>query len=100
MAFKVEIEINEIDNPNYIFGDEISTAKFQYGLAVVYKMSDRLGLRVFAEQNLTFSDELDNAINGKRDDFYYNFGFGIKYYLSGKSKRQNEEGLELIEDKQ
>ncbi|MFT5863959.1 MAG: curli production assembly/transport component CsgG [Flavobacteriales bacterium] len=84
----------------YIFGDEISTAKFQYGLAVVYKMSDRLGLRVFAEQNLTFSDELDNAINGKRDDFYYNFGFGIKYYLSGKSKRKNEEGLELIEDKQ
>ena len=81
----------------YLFGEEVSTAKIQYGLGVVYKLSDKLGLRVFGEQNVTFSDEVDFTINGKRDDFYYNFGFGLKYYFGGNSKKQNQDGLELTE---
>lgn len=55
--------------------------KFQYGLGIDYYISEKTGVFVFAEQNISFSDELDKVINGKRNDFYYNFGIGLKFYF-------------------
>lgn len=55
--------------------------KIQYGLGVHYSFTTNLALFGFAEQNITFKDDLDNLKYGKRNDFYFNFGFGLKYYF-------------------
>ena len=56
--------------------------KMQYGAGLKYYLSRRLGLKLFAEHNISFSDRLDMTVNGKRNDFYYNFGLGLDYYFN------------------
>lgn len=67
------------------FGD--SFLKIQYGVGLQYKINPRLGIKVFAEQNLANTDELDLEINGTRNDFYYNFGVGLNYNFNFNLKR-------------
>lgn len=59
--------------------------KVQFGVGMVYQVSDRIGLKIFAENNLTFTDKLDGIVAGKWNDFYYNLGIGVNYYF-GRSK--------------
>ena len=56
--------------------------KAQYGGGLQWSLSKNFGLNLFAEHNMVFSDELDNRVNGKRDDFYFNFGLGLNFYFS------------------
>lgn len=56
--------------------------KIQYGLGVEYLVSPVLGINIFAENNIVFSDKIDKLVNGKRDDFYYRFGVGLNIYLA------------------
>ena len=73
----------------YLFGaNDISAPKVQYGGGVLYKVSDRVALKLFAEQNFTFVDDIDLAINGKRDDFYFNFGLGLRYSIFRDKKEE------------
>lgn len=74
----------------YIFGgigfgtnktSDYTHFKFQYGLGLEYLLTDKWSFRLFAEHNLTFSDEVDYTIAGKRDDYYYRFGAGFTYYF-------------------
>jgi len=84
----------EVEEP--IFEDAIPSDgplfKIQFGAGVQYKVSPRISLKLFAEQNIVLSDRLDNFENGRRDDFYYNFGFGLNYFFnwntSGGTKTQ------------
>lgn len=55
--------------------------KFQYGLGVEYFLSNKIGIKLFGEHNLVFSDNVDNVIQGKRNDYYYNLGLGLNYYF-------------------
>lgn len=71
--------------------------KAQYGLAFEYFASERWGIRGFAEHNVAFSDELDKVVSGKRDDFYVNFGIGIKYYFNLGGNKKSEEPIETPE---
>jgi len=56
--------------------------KFQYGVGLEYLVSDKLGINLFAEHNVVFSDEIDGIVSGRRDDFYYRFGLGLNFYLA------------------
>lgn len=67
--------------------------KIQTGIGVKYHLSPRVALKAFAEHNLLFSDELDQLINGKRDDFYLNFGFGVNYNFNLKRKNRDVEEI-------
>ncbi len=58
--------------------------KVQYGAGLEYMASDHLGIKLYGEHNLTFSDNVDYLKRGVRDDFYYRFGFGLTYYFSSK----------------
>lgn len=72
------------------FFDEIN-AKVQYGLGLEYLITSNIGINAFAEQNIVFSDEIDNIVAGDRDDYFYRFGVGLNIYLSPpKSKRKAE----------
>lgn len=71
-------------NSNPVVNSPSSFFKVQYGGGVQWSISKKIGLNLFAEHNMLFSDQLDNKINGKRDDFYFNFGVGLNYYFSKK----------------
>ncbi|OAB75819.1 CsgG/HfaB family protein [Cochleicola gelatinilyticus] len=60
--------------------------KAQYGGGVEYFLSPRIGLKIFAEHNIDFNDELDRLVAGRRDDFYFNFGAGFNYYFNLSKK--------------
>ena len=62
--------------------------KLQYGLGVEYLVFQNLGIKAFGEQNIMLDDELDNVVNGKRNDYYFNFGIGINYYLGKSTKKR------------
>lgn len=104
MSAQVNLEVNILPYDNlapYIYGGggvifdirnsndskptKITAPKVQLGAGLNYRASDKIDIRLFAESNFTFSDELDGIISGKRDDFYYNFGLGLKYKFGGRS---------------
>lgn len=55
--------------------------KAQYGFGLEYLPADFLGLRIYGEQNITFTDDLDGLVHGKRDDYFWRFGLGINFYF-------------------
>jgi curli production assembly/transport component CsgG len=61
-------------------------AKVQYGAGLEYMASDNVGIKLFGEHNLNFSDNIDYIKRGVRDDYYYRFGLGVTFYLSNKNK--------------
>jgi len=73
--------IFEIHSPDGAQTKKVTAPKAQLGAGLNINISDRLDFRVFGESNFTFSDQLDDVKSGKRDDFYYTFGAGLKYKL-------------------
>jgi len=65
---------------------ENTYGKIQYGLGLEYLASDKIGIKLFAEQNINFSDNVDYIKAGTRDDYYYKFGLGLTYYFGKKKK--------------
>lgn len=61
--------------------------KFQYGLGLEYMATNTLGVKIYAEQNINFSDNIDYLIHGVRDDYYYRFGLGLTYYFRKSQKK-------------
>jgi len=95
--------IFDIRNIDQTKPTKITAPKVQVGAGLNYELSKQFDVRLFAESNFTFSDELDGAVSGKRDDFYYNFGLGLKYKLGGKkvekkTEAEEPESIELIEE--
>jgi len=72
-----------------IFTVDITNAlvKFQFGLGVEYLVSNNIGIKLFGEQNVLLSDELDGFVNGKRDDFFWRVGVGLNFYIGKPYKR-------------
>lgn len=80
VAFNLENDLpNDIGSTHF---------KLQYGIGAEYLLSDKFGLKIFGEHNIGLDDELDNLVNGNRNDHYFNLGIGINYYL-GKSIIKN-----------
>ncbi|MBF4484009.1 CsgG/HfaB family protein [Flavobacterium sp. CSZ] len=65
---------------------ENAYGKIQYGLGLEYLISDKIGIKLFGEQNINFSDNVDYIKAGTRDDYYYKFGLGLTYYFTKKKK--------------
>lgn len=65
---------------------ENAYGKIQYGLGLEYLISDKIGIKLFGEQNINFSDNVDYIKAGTRDDYYYKFGLGLTYYFGKKKK--------------
>ena len=65
--------------------ESASSLKLQVGAGLDFNISKRMSLQLFAENHFTFNDRIDGYTNGKRDDYFYNFGVGLKYKV-GKNK--------------
>lgn len=61
-------------------------AKVQYGAGLEYLIANNIGVKLYAEHNINFSDNIDYVISGIRDDYYWRFGLGMTYYFPKKSK--------------
>jgi curli production assembly/transport component CsgG len=59
--------------------------KTQFGAGIEFFPFNFLGISVYGEQNITFTDELDGLAQGKRDDYFWRFGVGLNFYF-GKGK--------------
>ena len=64
----VYIDNNGLKDVNY---------KYQYGLGIEYIPLRNLGFRIFAEQNMLTSDNIDGKIHGNYNDFYWTYGMGL-----------------------
>lgn len=64
--------------------------KFQYGGGLEYLVSNHIGVSVNATHNLVLGDKLDNVTQGKRDDQYFNFSFGLNWYIKSPLKMDKE----------
>ena len=58
--------------------------KVQFGAGLEYMVSDNIGIKVYGEQNVNFSDNIDYLERGVRDDYYYRFGLGLTYYFPNR----------------
>jgi len=74
----------ELGEPEIANGQENLSSTFfklQYGVGLQYLVSPKIGFKLFAEHNILLNDEIDNLVNGKRDDYYFNIGIGFNYYF-------------------
>ncbi len=71
-------------------------AKVQYGAGLEYLVSNTVGIKVFAEQNVNFSDTIDYLERGVRDDYYFRFGLGLNYYFPNKKVNPKSGGISNI----
>jgi curli production assembly/transport component CsgG len=55
--------------------------KLHYGLGLEYLIGKNIGLRLFTEQNVLFTDEIDFKIHGDRDDTFWKFGIELNIFL-------------------
>ncbi len=68
--------------------------KAQYGAGVEYMISDKLGLKAYAEHNLTTSDNVDYLVKGDKKDSFFRFGLGVNYYFGKSKPKQKTEPTE------
>ncbi|WP_111706736.1 CsgG/HfaB family protein [Lutibacter citreus] len=55
--------------------------KFLYGGGLEFLPIKNVGLKLFAEQNILFTDKLEGLDQGEWNDFYWRIGIGINFYL-------------------
>ncbi|WP_158838136.1 CsgG/HfaB family protein [Polaribacter sp. L3A8] len=60
---------------------EDSFFKFQGGLGLEYLLSNKIGLFVNGEYNMTITDNLDRQVVGNKNDLVWRFGAGINVYF-------------------
>ncbi len=69
---------------------ENTHSKVQFGVGVEYLVSNAIGIKLFGEYDVNFSDNLDYIVAGVRDDYYYKFGLGLTYYLSSHKNKSKK----------
>jgi len=69
-----------------------SDAKIQGGAGIEYLVSNKVGIKLFANYNHVFSDELDGKIFGEAEDVYYRIGLGLNLYFGKHGKRNRITG--------
>ncbi len=74
---------------NYANGFNVIDVKAQAGLSLEYLVSPSIGVKIYGDYNVVFSDEMDNITAGVRDDQYYKFGAGINVYLGKSQAKEN-----------
>lgn len=74
---------------------EQNDLKVQAGFGLEYIVSPSVGIKVFADYNAVFSDNLDLVIAGQRDDHYLKFGAGVNIYLGRNDAKDNDEKRKL-----
>ncbi|MDN3492712.1 porin family protein [Winogradskyella bathintestinalis] len=67
---------------------ENTATKAQGGLGFEYIITDGVGVKLFSEYNLMFTDELDGNIAEDGDDTLIRVGLGLNFYFGGNKKKE------------
>ncbi|MBT8254711.1 MAG: Curli production assembly/transport component CsgG [Flavobacteriaceae bacterium] len=73
---------------------ETTQTKIQGGAGIEYLVMPQLGLKLSADYNHLFDDELDGLIFGEADDIYWRMAFGLNIYFGRFSKNKTLKGDE------
>lgn len=65
--------------------------KFQYGAGVEFLPINNVGIKIFGEQNLLFTDSLEGIEQGKYNDYYWRVGIGLNFYFGKPYNKVNTE---------
>ncbi len=102
MSFDLNIEYNILPYDNftpYVYAGIGTNAsnyfkaidpKVQFGVGLEYLIKENLGVYLYGEHNLAFSDELDGVTAGSIDDMFYRFGLGVNIYISKPDTKFNK----------
>lgn len=102
MSFDLNAEINILPYDKftpYVFGGfgtnasnyfKVIDPKVQFGLGFEYLLSNNVGLTIYGEHNYVFSDNLDFADVGDKDDMFYRVGAGVNIYFTQPKTKFNE----------
>ena len=60
---------------------ETSETKIQAGVGLEYLMTERMGLKLFADDNSMPSDDVEGVIFGESDDAYWRVAIGLNIYF-------------------
>ncbi len=102
-SFDLNAEVNILPSDKftpYVFGGfgtnasnhfKVIDPKVQAGLGFEYLVANNIGLTIYGEHNLVFSDKLDGIEYGKRDDMFYRFGAGVNIYFTQPKTKFNED---------
>ena len=100
MSFDLNVEVlpfpHERISPFAYAGGGINAANYftrvdskaQGGIGLEYIAYEGVGLKLYADYNMVFSDELDGKVFGDADDTYWRIAFGINFYFGGKKKKE------------
>jgi len=74
------------DDPEELLSPFQSFFVVKFGGGVEYTINEKISLSLKGDWNISFSDDIDNIVQGRRNDYYYTFGIGVNYHFgSNKS---------------
>ena len=65
---------------------ETTDTKIQGGAGFEYLMTERIGLKLFADYNYMFTDDVEGLVFGKSEDAYWRIAFGLNIYFGAYLK--------------
>ena len=101
MSFDLNLEVNlapyDLFTPFIYVGGGLNAAnhfvtkdlKIQGGVGIEYLATAVIGIKIFADYNYVFSDELDGKVFGEADDVYWRMALGLNIYF-GKHRKANK----------
>jgi len=60
---------------------ETTETKAQGGIGLEYLMTERIGLKLFADYNYMFTDNVEGLVFGESDDTYWRVAIGLNIYF-------------------
>lgn len=89
--------ITENVSNRFDLGNEFFS-KVNIGGGFEYMLNNNTGLRISADYNYIFSDNLDEVVSGKYNDFYWRGNVGLNFYFGRKLKGQRKFDFEKTKD--
>ncbi len=65
-----------------------TNSKVQGGGGFELLVTASVGIKLFAEYNYLFTDDLDGKISGDADDVYWRAGFGMNFYFGSRGRHK------------
>lgn len=62
--------------------------KVQFGVGAEYMVTNAVGIKLFGESDINFTDNLDHLVAGTGDDYYYKFGLALTCYFPAKNRKK------------
>ena len=69
-------------------------SKVQAGAGFEFLVTKAIGIKLFADYNYLFTDELDGKVSGEANDVYWRAAFGVNFYF-GKRRKHKKIGKDV-----